>query len=191
VFDATYERFGRLDVLVNNAGGQFPQDSVDLSLKGWNAVIDLNLNGTWYMTQHAARRWIADGTKGSVVSIVCTVSRGMPQFAHTCAARAGVIALTKTVAVEWAPHGIRVNCLAPGAMESEGLGVYQPDARDRFRDVNPLRTLGDAWDVAQGVVYLSAPTAKFITGSVLTIDGGYQMWGNIWPAGVPEHFKVI
>ena len=191
LFDFAAERFGGIDALVNNAGGQFPQDAIDYSVKGWNAVIDLNLNGTWYMMQAAARRWRDARRPGSIVNIVATVSRGMPQVAHTCAARAGVIHLAKSVAVEWAPLGIRVNCLAPGSMASEGLEVYTPEASARFADSNPMRRLGDAWDVAQGVVYLSAPSAKFITGELLTIDGGYQMWGNVWPGGVPGHFNVV
>lgn len=186
----TFDRFGRLDVLVNNAGGQFPQDAIDFSRKGWLAVIDTNLNGTWWMMQEAARRWIVAGAPGNIINIVAHVDRGMPQAAHTCAARAGVIGLTRTVAVEWAPHRIRVNCLAPGAIETDGFEVYPPEALKRFHEANPMMKLGDAWDIAEGVVYLAAPTAKFITGEVLTIDGGMQHWGVVWPAGMPDYFKV-
>lgn len=184
-------RFGGLDVMVNNAGGQFPQDAIDFSRKGWAAVIDLNLNGTWWMMQAQAQRWRAAGRPGSIVNIVANVSRGMPQAAHTCAARAGVIHLSKTVAVEWAPHRIRVNCVAPGVIATEGLNVYPPEASARFLDTNPMKTLGDGWDVAEGVVYLSAGSGKFITGENLIIDGGMQMWGTVWPAGVPDWFKVV
>ncbi|WP_342363920.1 SDR family oxidoreductase [Terrarubrum flagellatum] len=191
LFDDVFEQCGRLDVLVNNAGGQYPQNALDFTVKGWNAVIDLNLNGTWYMTQAAARRWKERAAPGAIVNIVATIFRGMPQVAHTCAARAGVIFMSKSVAVEWAPLGIRVNCLAPGSMQSEGLEVYSDTALTRFPNSNPMRRLGDAWDVAQGVVYLSAPSAKFITGEVLTIDGGGQMWGNTWPGGVPDYFNVV
>ncbi|WP_298188666.1 SDR family NAD(P)-dependent oxidoreductase, partial [Novosphingobium sp.] len=99
---AVHDHFGGLDTLVNNAGGQFPQDAIDFSRKGWLAVIDTNLNGTWWMMQEAARRWRADGKPGHVINIVANVERGMPQAAHTCAARAGVIYLSKTVATEWA-----------------------------------------------------------------------------------------
>jgi citronellol/citronellal dehydrogenase len=115
----------------------------------------------------------------------------MPQVAHTCAARAGVIGLTKTVAVEWAPLDIGANCLAPGSIASEGLNYYAPEARARFKDSNPMRRLGENWNVAEGVVYLSAGSGKFITGEVLTIDGGMQLWGDVWPAGVPDHFNVV
>ena len=116
LLDAVFERFGSIDVLVNNAGGQFAAHAMDFTDKGWNAVIDTNLNGTWYMMQSAARRWRDSGTGGNIVNIVANVWRGMPQVAHTCAARAGVIYLSKTVATEWAPLGIRVNCVSPGSI---------------------------------------------------------------------------
>jgi citronellol/citronellal dehydrogenase len=191
LLDDTFARFGRLDCVVNNAGGQFPQDAIDFSRKGWNAVIDLNLNGTWWMMQEAAKRWRDHKQTGNIVNIVANIPRGMPQVAHTCAARAAVVYLSKTVAVEWAPLGIRVNCLGPGSMSTEGLNVYPEAAVVRFADSNPFRKLGDAWDVAEGVVYLSAPSGKFITGELLLIDAGGQMWGNVWPAGVPDHFNVV
>jgi citronellol/citronellal dehydrogenase len=98
LFDAAWTRFGRLDLLVNNAGGQFPQAAIDFSPKGWAAVVDTNLNGTWYMMQAAARRWRDAGAPGSIVNVVAVVWRGMPGVAHTCAARAGVIYASKTVA---------------------------------------------------------------------------------------------
>jgi NAD(P)-dependent dehydrogenase (short-subunit alcohol dehydrogenase family) len=189
--DDVFDRHGGIDTLVNNAGGQFPQNAIDFSRKGWNAVIDLNLNGTWWMMQGAAQRWRARGQGGHIVSNVAHVGRGMPQAAHTCAARAGVIYLSKTVATEWAPLGIRVNCVAPGAIATEGLSAYPAEATARFNNVNPMRRMGNVWDVAEGVVYLSADSGNFITGEVLTIDGGMQMWGTVWPAGVPEHFNVV
>lgn len=185
-----FDRFGTIDCLVNNAGGQFPQDAIDFSRKGWLAVIDLNLNGTWWMMQEVARQWRDRGTSGNIVNIVANVERGMPQAAHTCAARAGVIYLSKTVATEWAPFGIRVNCVAPGTIETEGFSVYPPEALKRFHEANPMKTLGDAWDVAEGVIYLAAPSGKFVTGELLTIDGGMAQWGVVWPAGMPDYFKV-
>lgn len=189
--DDVFDRHGGIDTLVNNAGGQFPQNAIDFSRKGWNSVIDLNLNGTWWMMQGTAQRLKARGLGGHIVSNVAHVGRGMPQAAHTCAARAGVIYLSKTVATEWAPLGIRVNCVAPGAIATEGLSAYPAEATARFNNVNPMRRMGNVWDVAEGVVYLSADSGNFITGEVLTIDGGMQMWGTVWPAGVPEHFNVV
>jgi citronellol/citronellal dehydrogenase len=190
LIDHTFRTHGRLDCLINNAGGQFPQDAIDFSRKGWNAVIDLNLNGTWWMMQAAAQRWRDRNQGGNIINIVANVDRGMPQAAHTCAARAGVIYLSKTVSTEWAPLNVRVNCIAPGTIETEGFAVYPDHALERFHQANPMMTLGDAWDVAEAAVYFAAPSAKFITGEVLTIDGGMQQWGVVWPAGMPDYFKV-
>ncbi len=190
LMEQTWEKFGQADILVNNAGGQFPQAALDYSVKGWNAVIDTNLNGTWYMMQAAAKRWVDNKTPGNIVNIVANVNRGMPQVAHTCAARAGVIYLSKSVSTEWAQLGIRVNCVSPGSIATEGLHVYPPEAAGRFSDSNPMRTLGDAYDIAQAVAYLCGPTGKFITGEVLTVDGGNNQWGDTWPGGVPDEFKV-
>lgn len=190
LLDMVHERFGRLDTLVNNAGGQFPQDAIDFSRKGWSAVIDLNLNGTWWMMQEAARRWRDKQAGGNIVNIVANVERGMPQAAHSCAARAGVIYLSKTIATEWAPLNIRVNCVAPGTIETDGFTVYPPHALARFHEANPMKRLGSAWDVAEASVYLASDAANFVTGEVLTVDGGMAQWGVVWPAGMPEYFDV-
>ncbi|HEY5263570.1 MAG TPA: SDR family NAD(P)-dependent oxidoreductase, partial [Steroidobacteraceae bacterium] len=138
----TWERFKRLDVLVNCAGGQFPQAAIDFSVKGWNAVVDTNLNGSWYMMQAAAQQWRDRGHAGSIVNIVAVVNRGMPQVAHTAAARAGVIYLSKTLSIEWAPLEIRVNCVAPGSIATEGLNVYPREAAEAFVLSNPMKRLG-------------------------------------------------
>ena len=186
----TWDELGGLDILVNNAGGQFPQAAIDFTTKGWHAVIDTNLNGTWYMMQSAARAWRDKGKPGSIVNIVANVWKGMPQVAHTCAARAGVIYLSKTLSTEWAPLDIRVNCVSPGAVETEGFEVYPKGVPETFRNTNPMRRLGDAFDIAEAAVYLSAPSGKFITGEVLVVDGGNQQWGTVWPDGRPDYFKV-
>ncbi|MCZ8130940.1 MAG: SDR family oxidoreductase [Steroidobacteraceae bacterium] len=187
----TFDRFGRLDTLVNNGGGQFPQAALEYSVKGWNAVIDTNLNGTWYMMQAAARQWRDRGQPGNIVNIVAVVSRGMPQVAHTCAARAGVIYLSKTLATEWAPLSIRVNCVAPGSIATEGLNVYPRAAAEAFAQSNPMLKMGDVFDIANAVAYLSSPaTGSFITGELLAVDGGRQQWGEDWPGGIPEYFRV-
>jgi len=190
LFAETWERFERLDVLVNSAGGQFPQAAIDFSVKGWNAVVDTNLNGTWYMMQSAAQHWRDRQRGGSIVNIVAVISRGMPQVAHTAAARAGVIYLSKTLSVEWAPLDIRVNCVAPGSIATDGLNVYPREVAESFTVSNPMKRLGDVIDIAQSVVYLAAPTGKFITGEVLTVDGGRQLWGDDWPGGIPDYFRV-
>jgi citronellol/citronellal dehydrogenase len=190
LFADTWERFGRLDLLVNCAGGQYPQAAIDFSVKGWNAVIDTNLNGTWYMMQSAAQHWRDREQPGTIVNIVAVVSRGMPQVAHTAAARAGVIYLSKTLSIEWAPLNIRINCVAPGSIATDGLNVYPREAAEAFSISNPMKRLGDVMDVAQAVVYLAAPTGKFITGELLAVDGGRQNWGEDWPGGIPDYFRV-
>lgn len=181
------ERFG-LDVVVNNAGGQFPQASLDLSDKGWRAVVDTNLNGTWTMMQRAARHWRQAGRSGSIVNIVAPYRRGMYGLAHTVAARAAVAHLARNLAVEWAPLGIRINCVLPGPIATDGLEVYSESARESLARGNPMKRLGGVQDVAEACVYLSAPSGGFITGEVLSVDGGQQLWGELWMAGEPAYF---
>jgi citronellol/citronellal dehydrogenase len=188
LYDAVWQKFGTLDLVVNNAGGQFPQAAIDFSPKGWNAVIDTNLNGTWYMMQQAARRWRDAKRGGAIVNIVTVVLRGMPGVAHTCAARAGVIYLSKTVAIEWAPLGIRINCVAPGAIATEGMNVYSEEARKALPRSNLMKRFGDVRDIADAVCYLAGPSGAFMTGEVVTVDGGSQIWGDQWTIPRPDWF---
>jgi len=190
LFDAVWAAHGRLDVLVNSAGGQFPQAAIDFSVKGWNAVIDTNLNGTWYMMQAAARKWREAGQPGVIVNVVTAITRGMPGVAHSCAARAGVIYASKTVAVEWAPLNIRVNCIAPGVIATEGMNVYPAEVQQQFAATNPMKRFGQVEDIANAITYLASPAASFITGEVLTIDGGNQMWGDQWTIPRPAYFAA-
>jgi citronellol/citronellal dehydrogenase len=187
----TWQRFGRLDVLINNAGGQFAQPALDMSPRGWNAVVDTNLNGTWYVTQAAARAWRKRDLPGSVISIVLDNFRGMPSIAHSSAARAAVMNLARTLAVEWAPQGVRVNCVAPGAIESTGFAQYPRERLNRFYNANPMRVLGDVFDVAEACVYLASPAGKFITGETLVVDGGGRLWGETWLCERPTHFDPV
>src|SRR5262249_16269037 len=136
-----------------------------------------------------ARRWRDARRPGNVVNIVAVVDRGMPGVAHTCAARAGIIHLSRTVAVEWAPLNIRVNCVAPGAMETEGMAVYPPEAKAAFPRSNPMLRMGDPWQVAEACAYLAGPSGAFITGETLTVDGGGKLWGELWTAGKPDYFR--
>jgi citronellol/citronellal dehydrogenase len=190
LFDAADERFGAIDVLVNNAGGQFPQAAIDFSPKGWNAVVETNLTGTWYMMQQAARRWRAGGRSGRIVNIVAVISRGMPGVAHTAAARAGVVSLSKTVAIEWAPLGIQINCVAPGIVATEGMNVYSEEARAALPKTNLVRRFGDVRDIADAVCYLAGPSGSFITGTVVTVDGGNEIWGDQWTIPRPAWFSA-
>ncbi len=190
LFEHIETELGTLDMLVNNAGGQFPQAAIDFSVKGWNAVISNNLNGTWFMMQRAAQHWRDRRRPGSVVNVIAVTDRGMPGVAHTAAARAGVIGLTRTVAIEWAPLNIRVNCLAPGLTATAGLEIYPPEAVREFPRANPMKRPGTPLEIAEACVYLSASSGSFITGEVLTVDGGSRLWGEIWTAGRPDYFKL-
>jgi citronellol/citronellal dehydrogenase len=183
-----WERFDRLDILVNNAGGQFPQAAIDFSVKGWNAVIDTNLNGPWYMMQAAARQWRDREQPGSIVNIVAVVWRGLPGIAHSCAARAGIIYLSKTLAIEWAPLGIRVNCVAAGAIATAGLETYSAEARETLPRANLMQRFGETADVTEAVIYLGCPSGSFVTGETLVVDGGNQVWGDQWTIPRPAYF---
>ncbi len=187
VLTRIWSRLGRIDLLVNSAGGQFPQAAIDYSEKGWNAVINTNLTGTWNMMQLAAIRWRDAGLPGSIVNVV-VVPQGLHGVAHTCAARAGVIALSQSVSVEWAPYGIRVNCVAPGSIRSEGWAVYDEKTREKYPLTNPMMKAGVPWDIAEAIVFAGGPTGSFINGEVLTVDGGGQHWGEIWTTGKPEYY---
>jgi citronellol/citronellal dehydrogenase len=188
LFDTVWTAHGRVDSLINSAGGQFPQAAIDFSTKGWNAVIDTNLNGTWYMMQAAAKRWRDHKHPGSIVNIVVVTTHGLYGIAHTIAARSGVIGLSRAVAVEWAPLNIRVNCVAPGAIETEGWNVYTPQARAAYPRSNPMMRAGSPWDIAEACVYLAGPSGGFVTGETLTVDGGGQLWGETWTTGKPGYF---
>ena len=189
LLDAVWQRFGRLDLMVNNAGGQFAAHALDFSPKGWTAVIDTNLNGTTYMMQGAARRWIAAGRGGHIVNITAAVDRGLTGMAHTTASRAGVIYLSKSLAAEWAPHGIRVHCIGPGAIESHGFNNYREENLPTFYSSNPMLRAGDVQDIAEAVAYLAGPGADAMSGEVLNVEGGMLLWGEFWPAGRPAYFN--
>ncbi|MEM9563689.1 MAG: SDR family oxidoreductase [Actinomycetota bacterium] len=199
--DEVWDRHGGLHVLINNAGGQFSSPAVDITPKGWAAVVETNLYGTWYLMQAAARRWIADDQASddageatapgdrAIVNISTIQGRASVGLPHTSASRAGGVALTRSLAVEWAPHHIRVNSIGVGVVASEGLRTYPAEARASFGH-NPMRRLGDVWDVAQGAVYLAGPTGAFVTGHHLDITGGEHVWGEYWPLGKPDWFRL-
>lgn len=180
-----------VDILVNNAGGQFPQKARDFSPNGWNSVIDLNLNGTWAMTQifgnQMLERAAAGGSGGTIVQIVAIVGRGIPGIAHSASARAAVVELSKTLAFEWGPS-VRVNCVAPGAFHTEGWeATYDPEVGDMTGV--PLPYPGRPTDIANAVVFLASPASSFVTGECLNVDGGQLLHGTISalpPDGYPE-----
>jgi citronellol/citronellal dehydrogenase len=186
--DRIGSELGGIDILVNSAGGQFPQAAIDFSVKGWNAVVNTNLNGTWYMMQEAARRWRDADRPGSIVSIVVVTQQGLHGVAHTIAARSGVIGLSRALAVEWAPLKIRVNCIAPGVIETPGWKVYDPAAVKTYSRSNPMMRTASSWEVAEACAYLAGPAASFVTGEVLHVAGGSQLWGETWTIERPAYF---
>ncbi len=175
------ERFGQIDVLVNNAGGQFPTPAEAMSLKGWEAVIRNNLNGTFNMTREVATRAMLPRARGRIVNVTAMVARGFPGMSHTGAARAGVENLTKSLAVEWASRGIRVNAVAPGNnIRSSGTAQYGEAMLEVTRKATPLKRLGTPDEVARVIVFLASDANDFVTGQVWGIDGGQPLWGDIW-----------
>ncbi|WP_291006192.1 SDR family oxidoreductase [Ferrovibrio sp.] len=182
------DTLGPPDILVNSAGGQFPQAAIDYSEKGWNAVINTNLNGTFHMMQAAARLWRDTKHPGSIVNVVVE-PRGLHGVAHTLAARSAVIAFSNAVSVEWGPLGIRVNCVAPGLVRTDGWKVYSPEAVASYMRCNPLMDVGSAEEIAEACIYVASPAASYMTGAVITIDGGSQHWGEIWTTGKPDYFR--
>jgi NAD(P)-dependent dehydrogenase (short-subunit alcohol dehydrogenase family) len=172
----TVKHFGGLDILVNNAAGNFICRAEDLSPNGWNAVIGIVLNGTFYCSRAVGQYMIARKRGGAIVSILANyVWTGSPGTIHSAAAKAGVMSMTQTLAVEWAPHGIRVNAVAPGPIESQGAAKQlwsTPEAVERITNMVPLRRWGKPEEVADAVAFLVAPQSGFITGEIMTIDGG-------------------
>ena len=171
---------GRLDILVNNAGGQFPLPAESITPKGWNAVINTNLNGTWYVTQAMANKFFLVQESGNIVNIVLNNFRGTPGMAHSAAARAGVMNLAKTLAVEWIGRNIRINSVAPGVIFSSGLDNYPPELVAMISEKLPMKRFGTVEEVANAVTFLASPMASYITGETLYVDGGSRLWGDIW-----------
>lgn len=178
--DAVVQRFGGVSILVNNAGGQFPIPAEHLAPKGFEAVVRNNLLGTWNVTYAVAKQAFIPRKRGRIVNVIAQIARGFPGMAHTGAARAGVENLTRTLAVEWAIHGIRVNAVAPGVIKTSGTAQYPEELLEMQRRATPLKRLGSAEEVAHLVVYLVSKQADFVTGQTFYIDGGQSLWGSAW-----------
>jgi peroxisomal 2,4-dienoyl-CoA reductase len=188
MMDQVSKQHGRLDILVNNAAGNFYAASATLSPNGWRAVLETDLYGTFYCCQAAYPLMKAQGG-GRIVSISMTLHySGWPLMAHATAAKAGVDALTRTLALEWAPDRIMVNAVAPGPIPTEGVKkAFTPpgkDAPDLFgmeqyaATAIPLRRWGTPEDIGQMVTYLASPAGDWITGAIMVVDGGAWLAGG-------------
>jgi citronellol/citronellal dehydrogenase len=175
------ERHGRIDALVNNAGGQYPAPLASISAKGWDAVVRNNLTGGFLMARECVTQWMGDHP-GAIVNIIADIWGGMPGMGHSGAARAGMLNFTETAALEWAP--IRINAVAPGWIASSGMDNYPPEMRGTIRGIKklvPLQRLGTESEVAAAIVFLLSPAAAFISGACLRVDGAAPNAKRIWP----------
>ncbi|MEH7249228.1 2,4-dienoyl-CoA reductase [Neobacillus niacini] len=178
--EETLATFGKIDHLVNNAAGNFLVNAEDLSVNGWNAIIDIVLNGTFYCTQAVAKEWIKTGHKGSILNMIATYAWGAaPGIVHSVVAKAGVLGMTRTLAVEWGnKYGIRVNAIAPGPIEGTG-------STDRFRGTEdavakaknsvPLKRLGSPNEVAGLAAFMLSEEGSYLNGECITLDGGHHL----------------
>jgi len=182
LLDGLLERHGRLDVLVNNAGGQFLAPAESITPKGFRTVIDLNVNGTWLMTHAAATKAFIPGGGGKVLSVTLSPHHGMPGMVHSGAARAAVENMMRTLAVEWARFGIKTCALAAGQFATETLLTKYPKVVvDNLERSIPLGRAGRPEEMAWLVAYLASPAGDFVSGTTITIDGARDNWAGPWP----------
>ncbi|XP_051479839.1 peroxisomal trans-2-enoyl-CoA reductase isoform X2 [Apus apus] len=186
--NSTLSLHGKIDFLVNNGGGQFPSPSEAISAKGWNAVIDTNLSGTFYCCKAVYNAWMQKHG-GVIVNITAVVRNGFPGMSHTGAARAAVNNLTKTLALEWAHSGVRINSVAPGTVFSEtavaNYGEQGPMMWLKSIPKIPAKRSAVPEEISPAVCFLLSPAASFITGITLVVDGGQSLYGHILE--IPDH----
>ncbi|MFN8161552.1 MAG: SDR family oxidoreductase [Solirubrobacterales bacterium] len=182
--DSVLEREGRIDVLVNNAGGQFLSPAEAISPKGFRTVTDLNVQGTWQMTHAVATRAMIPQGGGKVLSVTLSPHNGMPGMVHSGAARAAVENMMRTLSIEWARFGIRACAVAAGQFDTETLRTkYPKELVENIAGTVPLGRLGTEEEMAWLLAYLASPAGDFFSGTVLTIDGARDNWFGPWPPG--------
>jgi citronellol/citronellal dehydrogenase len=178
---------GKLDGLVNNAGGQFPQPLRNISLKGWEAVVKTNLTGGFLMARECYTQGM-EASGGAIVNIIADMWNGMPGMGHSGAARAGMLNFTESAACEWAVSNVRVNAVAPGYIATSGIDTYPEEFKKTVAQVHrtvPLQRWGNESEISAAIVFLLSEAAAFITGSCIRVDGGVPNARPTWP--LPKH----
>ncbi len=185
MLDSVLDRFGSIDVLVNNAAGQFKADAEEITPNGWRAVHRLTVDAAWNLTREVAMRSMIPGDGGLIVFNGFSPRRGIPGFAHATAARAALENLAAGLAVEWSRHGIRSVCVSIGNIETEGLASYGPDSLEESRRQVPLGRLGTPAEVGELIAFLATPGGAYVTGTTVVVDGGVDAWGLGEPPPAP------
>jgi NAD(P)-dependent dehydrogenase (short-subunit alcohol dehydrogenase family) len=180
--DAVLERHGQIDLLVNNAGGQYMTPAEDITPKGFRTVMRLNVEGTWLMTHAVAAKAMMDGRGGKIVNVTLSPHHGLPGMAHSSAARAAVENLTRVLSIEWARFGIRLTALAAGHFATETLMTkYPQQVVEGVAGTVPLGRLGTEEEFAWLVAYIASPAGDYLSGAILTLDGARDNWFGAWP----------
>jgi citronellol/citronellal dehydrogenase len=175
-------RHGRIDALINNAGGQYRAPMKTISTKGFEAVVRNNLTGGFIFMREVYNRWM-EANGGAIVNIIADIWNGWPEFAHSGAARGGMHTLTETAACEWSASGVRVNSVAPGGIASSGFDTYSPEMRQRLFDYTgriPMQRFGTEAEISAAVLFLLSPGAAYITGTCIRVDGGAPNARQTW-----------
>lgn len=194
---STLAKHGKINFLVNNGGGQFLAPIEDITAKGWQAVIETNLTGTFYLSKAVYNSWMKDHG-GSIVNIIVLINNGFPTAAHSGAAREGVYNLTKSMALAWAQSGVRINCVAPGVIYSQtavdNYGELGQSMFEKAFNNIPAKRIGIPEEISSVVCFLLSPAASFITGQLVNVDGGQTLYTysfdipdhDNWPEGVGD-----
>ena len=177
----TLDREGRIDLLVNNAGGQFMSPAEDITPKGFRTVLRLNVEGTWLMTHAVATRAMIPAGGGKIVNVTLSPHHGLPGMTHSSAARAAVENMTRTLSIEWARFGIRLTAIASGHFATEAIRKYPRPVYEGVARTVPLQRLGEPEEQAWLVAYIASPAGDYYSGAIFTIDGARDNWFGPWP----------